>query len=189
MLLRAFIFWLLHRLSTWTSPLWMTMNRRSVTSTDLWNLEEGSYQHQQQTRPLSLAPALTDSPVGLLAWILEKYRNWSDNGGILSRRFGDDFLLTQASLYWFTNSISTSLRPYFEYAHGITGRVSQVAVPTAVAVFPADLARPPRRWAERTYSVERYTVMPAGGHFAPYEEPGLLAEDIAQFFARIVAGR
>lgn len=119
----------------------------------------------------------------MLAWILEKYRAWSDNGGDLSRRFSDDFLLTQASLYWFTNSISTSLRPYFEYGSGITPSVSLVTVPTAIAVFPADLAHPPRRWAERIYAVERYTIMSAGGHFAPHEEPRLLAADIAEYFA------
>jgi pimeloyl-ACP methyl ester carboxylesterase len=76
-----------------------------------WVSEEGGYQHEQRTRPLSLAPALSDSPAGLLAWILEKYRAWSDSDGDLSTRFSDDFLLTQASVYWFTNSISTSFRP------------------------------------------------------------------------------
>lgn len=148
-----------------------------------WNEHEGSYEHQQQRRPLTLAPALSDSPVGLLAWIVEKYRAWSDCDGDLATRFSDDFLLTQASLYWFTNSISTSLRPYYEYAAGVTEKVSAVTVPTAVAVFPKDLSQPPREWAERTYNVTRYTTMPAGGHFAPHEEPDLLAADIRAFFA------
>ena len=146
-----------------------------------WVADEGGYQHEQQTRPLSLAPALSDSPAGLLAWIVEKYRAWSDCGGDLSTRFSDDFLLTQASLYWFTNSISTSFRPYWEFAAGLTTRVRQVDVPTAVAVFPHDLARPPRSWAERSYAVTRYTEMPRGGHFAPYEEPDLLAVDLREF--------
>lgn len=146
-----------------------------------WTADEGAYEHQQQTRPLTLTPALSDSPVGLLSWILEKHRAWSDCGGDVSRRFSDDYLLTLASLYWFTNSISTSFRPYFEYAAGWTPRVRRVDVPTAVAVFPFDLSRPPREWAERTYDVVRYTVMPRGGHFAPHEEPELLADDIADF--------
>ncbi|CAN5156214.1 epoxide hydrolase [soil metagenome] len=150
-----------------------------------WNELEGSYQHQQQRRPLSLAPALSDSPVGLLAWIVEKYRAWSDSGGDLSSRFSDDFLLTQASLYWFTNSISTSFRPYYEYAASLTPVIRRVDVPTAVAVFPADLAQPPREWAERTYNVTRYTTMPRGGHFAPHEEPELLAADIREFFGSL----
>lgn len=143
-----------------------------------WSDIEGAYEHQQQTRPLTLAPALSDSPVGLLAWILEKHRAWSDCGGDLSTRFDDDYLLTLASLYWFTDSISTSLRPYWEYATGRTARVGRVSVPTAISIFPADLTHPPRSWAERTYDVIRYTRMPRGGHFAPHEEPELLAADI-----------
>jgi pimeloyl-ACP methyl ester carboxylesterase len=147
-----------------------------------WSAVEGGYQHEQQTRPLSLAPALSDSPAGLLAWIVEKYRSWSDSHGELSSRFSDDEILTHASLYWFTDSISTSFRPYWEFATGRTARLERVEVPTALAVFPADLTHPPREWAERTYNVVRYTEMPGGGHFAPHEEPDLLAEDIREFF-------
>jgi len=154
--------------------------RIHVDAMRTWAQNEGGYQLQQQTRPLSLAPALSDSPAGLLAWILEKYRTWSDGDGI---PFSDDFLLTQASLYWFTNSISTSFRPYWEFASGITARVRQVTVPTALAVFPHDLSHAPRSWAEREYNLTRYTVMPRGGHFAPIEEPQLLADDIRAFFA------
>lgn len=146
-----------------------------------WEADEGAYQHQQQTRPLTLAPGLADSPIGLLAWILEKYRSWSDCDDDLSSRFTDDFLLTQASLYWFTNSIASSFRPYWEFATGRTKRVDAVPVPTAVAVFPYDLAQPPRSWAERTYNVVRYSTMSRGGHFAPHEEPELLAADIRDF--------
>jgi pimeloyl-ACP methyl ester carboxylesterase len=100
----------------------------------------------------------------------------------VSSRFSDDFLLTQASLYWFTNTISTSFRPYYEYRENLTRKVERVAVPTAVALFPADLAQPPRSWAERTYHVTRYTTMPRGGHFAAHEEPELLARDVTDFF-------
>ena len=146
-----------------------------------WASAEGAYQHQQQTRPLTLAPALSDSPAGLLSWILEKHRAWSDCGGNVSTRFSDDYLVTLASVYWFTNSIGTSFRPYYEFHAGFTTRVDRVRVPTAVALFPHDLANPPRSWAERTYEVSRYTVMPRGGHFAPHEEPALLADDITAF--------
>ncbi|WP_084703886.1 epoxide hydrolase family protein [Phaeacidiphilus oryzae] len=156
--------------------------REYLDSLTAWQQQEGGYQHQQSTRPLTLAQGLSDSPAGLLAWLVEKYRAWSDCGGDLSTRFTDDFLLTQASLYWFTNSISTSFRPYYEYAQGLTHRVARVEVPTAVAVFPADISRPPRSWAERTYEVARYTRMPRGGHFAAHEEPALLAEDITAFY-------
>jgi pimeloyl-ACP methyl ester carboxylesterase len=146
-----------------------------------WNRDEGGYMHQHSTRPVTLAYGLSDSPVGLLAWILEKYRAWSDCDGRLSNSFTDDFLLTQASLYWFTNTIGTSLRPYYEYGRGVERRLQPVQVPTAVALFPADIGQVPRSWAERTHNVVRYTIMPRGGHFAPIEEPELLAADIAAF--------
>src|SRR5512133_2143756 len=103
--------------------------------------------------------------------------SWSDCDGVLSRRFSDDFVLTQASLYWFTNTISTSFRPYYEHARGMREPVEAVRVPTALAVFPHDLSRPPRSWAERSYKLTRYTAMPRGGHFAAHEEPELLGND------------
>ncbi|PRY68445.1 pimeloyl-ACP methyl ester carboxylesterase [Glaciihabitans tibetensis] len=152
-----------------------------LDSVEVWIAQEGAYQHQQQTRPLTLAPALSDSPAGLLSWIIEKHRAWSDCGGEISSVFSDDYLLTLASAYWFANSISTSFRPYYEYAAGLTTRVERVDVPTAVAVFPYDLSRPPRSWVERTYNLTRYTSMPRGGHFAPHEQPELLAADLTEF--------
>ena len=151
--------------------------QRYLDSVAEWSAAEGAYQHQQSTRPMTLAFGLSDSPVGLLAWLLEKYRGWSES--VLD----DDVVLTQASLYWFTNTISTSFRPYYEFGRGSTVAVNRVDVPTAVAVFPHDLAHPPRSWAERSYAVTRYTVMPHGGHFAAQEQPDLLAGDITAFLA------
>jgi pimeloyl-ACP methyl ester carboxylesterase len=156
--------------------------RRYLDEVAAWFADAGGYEHEQMTRPRTLAYGLSDSPAGLLAWLAEKYREWSDCGGALSRRFSDAFILTQASLYWFTNAISTSFRPYWEHAQGMTPPAKNVTVPTAVAVFPKDLSRPPRSWAERTYHVTRHTVMPRGGHFAAHEEPALLADDITEFF-------
>lgn len=156
--------------------------RRYLDEAAAWFADAGGYEHEQMTRPRTLAYGLSDSPAGLLAWLVEKYKEWSDCGGDLSRRFSDDFILTQASLYWLTNAISTSFRPYWEHAQGMATPVQHVAVPTAVAVFPKDLGHPPRSWAERTYHVTRYTVMPRGGHFAAHEEPALLADDITEFF-------
>ncbi len=156
--------------------------RAYQASESRWFAEDGGYEHEQMTRPLTLSHGLADSPVGLLAWIVEKHREWSDCDGDVSRCFPDDYLLTQASLYWFTETISTSFRPYYEYARVWTARVRRVDVPTAVAVFPRDLSLPPRTWAERTYNVTRYTTMPRGGHFAAYEQPGLLSRDLVEFF-------
>jgi pimeloyl-ACP methyl ester carboxylesterase len=156
--------------------------RRYLDEIAAWFADAGGYEHEQMTRPRTLAHGLSDSSGGLLAWLVEKYREWSDCDGDLSRRFSDDFILTQASLYWFTNAIAPSFRPYWEHARGMTPPVEHVAVPTAVAVFPKDLTHPPRSWAERTYHVTRYTVMPRGGHFAAHEEPDLLADDLTEFF-------
>ena len=164
--------------------------RAYLDAVEAWSKAEGAYAHQQQTRPLTLAQGLTDSPSGLLAWILEKYRAWSDCGGDLSTRFTDDFLLTQASLYWFTGTISTSFWPYYERGHGLVPVLDRVEVPTAVAVFPADIAvPPPRSWVERRYDLTRLTLMPRGGHFAAHEEPELLADDIAAAFRDRRGGR
>lgn len=139
---------------------------------------EGGYEHEQRTRPVTLSYGLSDSPVGLLAWLLEKYRAWADP----TSRLDDDFVLTQASLYWLTNTISTSFGPYFKYGRSRGGSVTRVEVPTAVAVFPHDLVHPQRSWAERFYHVTRYIRMERGGHLAPYEVPELLAADLTAFF-------
>jgi pimeloyl-ACP methyl ester carboxylesterase len=146
-----------------------------------WTRDEGGYMHQQSTRPLTLAYGLSDSPAGLLAWMLDKYNAWSDNRGVLTNSFTDDFLLTQASLYWFTNTIGTSFRPYYEYGRGISRGLSRVTVPTAISLFPADISQPPKSWAERTHNVVHYARAPRGGHFAPIEVPDLLADDIQRF--------
>lgn len=148
-----------------------------------WYAEEGGYEHLQRTRPVTVGYALNDSPVGLLAWLLEKYRAWTDHGNRLSG-IPDDLILTQASLYWFSGAIAESFRPYWEHNHYPPGPV-QVTVPTGVAVFPADLAQPPRSWAARNYNLVQYSRMPRGGHFAAIEEPDLLAEDIRTFASRI----
>jgi pimeloyl-ACP methyl ester carboxylesterase len=165
-------------------PAELTAEERAyLDAQEAWAVAERGYSHEQQTRPLTLAQGLSDSPSGLLAWILEKYRAWSDCGGDVTTRFDEDFLLTQASLYWFTNTISTSFRPYYERHHQLGLPFDGVVVPTAYARFPADLGGlPPRTWIERSYNLSRYTVMPRGGHFAAMEEPELLVADMRKFF-------
>jgi pimeloyl-ACP methyl ester carboxylesterase len=149
-----------------------------------WEADRGGYEHQQRTRPVTLSYGLSDSPAGLLAWLVEKLREWSDSGGDLATRFDDDEILTWVSLYWLTNTIGPSFRPYSDdYAR--PSRPEPVIVPTALAVFPGDLVREPREWVERRYALVRYTRMPRGGHFAAFEEPGLVADDIAAFFATL----
>jgi pimeloyl-ACP methyl ester carboxylesterase len=149
-----------------------------------WLEEEGGYSHLQSTRPQTLAYGLNDSPVGLAAWMLEKYRAWSDCGGNVEVSFTKDELLTQISLYWFTQTIGSSIRYYRE---GRTNPLSfhglkPMAVPTAVAVFPRELPMPPREYAARFYDIRRWTEFDRGGHFAAHEAPDLLAADMRAFF-------
>jgi len=136
--------------------------------------------------PQTLAYALNDSPVGLLAWILERRRAWSDCDGDVFRCFSRDELLTTVSLYWLTATIGSSLRFYAENARQswkpLHDRTPSVEVPSGFAVFPKDVILVPRRLAERHANVQRWTVMPRGGHFAPAEQPQLLVEDVRAFF-------
>jgi len=151
---------------------------------DEWEREENGYGHIQETRPQTLAYGLNDSPVGLAAWIVEKYRAWSDCGGDIARRFTPDQLLTNVTLYWMTQTINSSMRHYYEQRHAPWPfpRGTRVRVPTGVCLTVEPVDRAPREWAERTYDVRRYTLLPRGGHFAAMEEPELLADDIRAFF-------
>ncbi len=146
-----------------------------------WSDSAGAYAHVQRTRPLTLSYGLADSPAGLLCWIGEKFREWPDPKSTIS----DDALLTNVSIYWFTNTIASSVRIYLESsATPLTfGDGRRVDVPTAVAVFPHELPLPPRSWVERGYNVVRWTPMRAGGHFAALEQPSELARDMAEFFS------
>jgi pimeloyl-ACP methyl ester carboxylesterase len=155
-----------------------------VAATAQWYDTHGAYAHIQRTHPQTAALGLNDSPAGLAAWILEKFRDWSDCNGDLFTRFTRDELLTNVTLYWMTQTIASSFRLYME------GRLAPlqfkegdfVTVPTGVARFPLESPFPPRRWVERGYNLQRWTEMPRGGHFAAAEEPELLAQDIRDFF-------
>jgi pimeloyl-ACP methyl ester carboxylesterase len=134
------------------------------------------YYALQSTRPQTLSYALTDSPVGQLAWIAEKYEAWTD------RPVEPDDVLTQASIYWFTGTAGSSAQIYLEHVRaGGRGGVIEVEVPVGVAVFPRDLTPPIRRFA-RGMNIVRWTEMPRGGHFAAMEEPRLLVDDVRAFF-------
>ena len=123
-------------------------------------------------------------PVGLAAWIAEKFRTWSDCGGDIERRFSKDVLLTNVMLYWVTGAINSSFWPYYARRHEPwpIPDGQRITVPTAYASFPGEILHPPRAWAERAYNITRWTPMPAGGHFAALEEPEALAADIRAFF-------
>lgn len=154
-----------------------------------WRALESAYQRQQATQPDALTVAQTDSPAGLAAWIVEKFRRWSDSGGDVVGRFGRDTLLTNLMFYWAPSSVASAARIYFESAQDPAGRDARpyVGVPVAYAEFPHEIVRPPRRWVERHYNVVRWTAMPRGGHFAALEEPALLLDDIRAFVAELPA--
>ncbi|HEY1250728.1 MAG TPA: alpha/beta hydrolase [Thermoanaerobaculia bacterium] len=158
--------------------------RAFLADRDRWREEEGAYGHIQATRPHTLAFGLADSPIGLLAWIVEKLRAWSDCGGDLFTRFSADEVLAHATLYWVTNSMPAAMRLYAE-AREVPVRFGpgeRVPVPCGVARFAKEEPMPPREWAERAYDVVRWTEFARGGHFAAMEEPELLAEDVRAFF-------
>jgi pimeloyl-ACP methyl ester carboxylesterase len=150
-----------------------------------WQIEEGGYAHQQRTRPQSLAFGLNDSPSGLAAWIVEKWRAWSDCGGELEARFSKDDLLTNISIYWFTQTIGSSMRMYFETAHHPEAAWSgRVEVPARLFLTREPVYQCPRAWAERSLADLDLAVAPSGGHFLALEEPELLVEDLRSFFRR-----
>ena len=162
-----------------------------------WLQKEGAYALIQSTKPQSLAAGLNDSPAGLTAWIVEKFRAWSDCDGDVESRFTKDELLTHIMIYWITESVGTSFLPYFDYANasvltwvkeGIKQWTGSSKVPAAFALFPKDISQPPQEWAERFFNVQRWSEMPRGGHFAAMEEPVLLAEDIRTWFRAFRSG-
>jgi len=151
-----------------------------------WIATEHGYQAIQSTKPQTLGYGLTDSPAGLAAWILEKWRSWSDDFGSIDR----DLLLTTVTLYWVTGTITSSMRDYYDNRWFRTplNHDDFVAVPTGFAKFSHQLAAEgdiPRGWLERLYDIQRWTPMPRGGHFAAAEAPELLAADIAGFFGAL----
>ena len=159
-------------------PAWEL--RRHKERADWWR-GENAYGSIQGTKPLTLAYGLNDSPAGLAAWVVEKFRAWSDCGGDIESRFTKDQLLTNIMLYWVTQSMPSAVRLYYESRRSdrTAGRVD---VPTAVAVFPGEIFFSPRKWVEARYNVRQWTEMPRGGHFAAMEEPELFVNDVRKFF-------
>jgi pimeloyl-ACP methyl ester carboxylesterase len=150
-------------------------------------LAEGlGYATIQGTRPQTLTYGMNDSPAGLCSWFLEKRRDWSDSQGNVERVFTRDELLTGMTLYWITESFGTAARLYYEGSHNpwqkSHERTPVVEAPTALAIQPRDVLQLSRSWTERYYNLKRWTVFPAGGHFAHMEQPQLLVEDIRAFF-------
>jgi pimeloyl-ACP methyl ester carboxylesterase len=157
---------------------------RFLGSVGMWFFQEGAYASLQTTRPQTISYALSDSPVGLAGWIVEKFRAWSDCDGEIEKSYTKEELLTNLMIYWATGTISSSARLYLEDAFQSAPQLSvgqYIEVPAGVATFPKDLTYPPRELGERFLRVTRWTEMPRGGHFAALEEPMLYAKDVQEF--------
>ncbi|MFJ9426235.1 epoxide hydrolase family protein [Streptomyces sp. NPDC101249] len=156
-----------------------------------WSAEGTGYAVQQSTRPQTLAYALTDSPVGQLAWIVEKFQAWTDSDELPEEAVDRDLMLTGVMLYWLTGTAGSAARVYYERAHA-TGRAARPTepstAPTALAVFPREIQTPLRHRAERTENLVRWTEFDRGGHFAAMEEPDLLIGDVRAFFRQLREG-
>jgi pimeloyl-ACP methyl ester carboxylesterase len=152
-----------------------------------WTEDESGYIQEQATKPQTAGFPLSDSPAGLAAWIIEKFYTWSGSNGNIESAFTKDELLTNVSLYWFTNSIYSSMRIYKEARRDVASTKwdDRSTVPVAVAHFPDEIPFPPRSHVERYINLTRWTEMPAGGHFAALEQPQALAEDIRAFFGML----
>ncbi len=157
---------------------------RFIQALNHWLKEETGYQWIQGTKPQTLAFGLTDSPAGLAAWIVEKFRSWTDCGGNPENALTKDEMLTNSMLYWVTGAIGSSFWPYYARMHGPWPiPEAGVRVPTGYVEFPKEILRPPRSVAERMYTdIRRWTVASRGGHFAALEQPEFLAHEIREFF-------
>jgi microsomal epoxide hydrolase len=158
---------------------------RRLEAARVWRRTGVGYQEIQGTRPQSLGYALEDSPAGLAAWIVEKFREWSD--GDISTAFTYDRLLDNITAYWVTGTATSSLRIYWEMRHARRAAVPErrIEVPTAIAMFPGETFYPPRSWTEAAYDVVRWSTPPRGGHFAAMEAPDAYVEDVRAFFTNL----
>ena len=158
------------------------MRERTIEARDLIRSHIAVHSHDPQT----LAYALNDSPAGLAAWIWERRRAWSDCGGDPLSVFDRDFLCTTASIYWFTNTIGTSMRLYWERMRTMPrpaqASEARIDVATGFAIAPKELLLLPRSLAEKHSNLQRWTVLPKGGHFLPAEQPELLIREYREFF-------
>jgi pimeloyl-ACP methyl ester carboxylesterase len=152
-----------------------------VANAQRWMQTEMAYALEHSSKPQTLAYGLNDSPVGLAAWIIEKFRAWSDCDGDLETVFTKDELLTNLTIYWATETIHSSIRLYYETARD-AGRWGRAEVPTATLAFPRDMFPTPRSWVERSGRVDRWTEASSGGHFPEWEVPESVAEDMRAFF-------
>ena len=159
-----------------------------LTVTEKHVVYGAGYAAIQGTKPQTIGMSLNDSPAGLLAWIVEKFRSWSDCEGDVESVFTRDDLIANVMIYWVTQTAASSARMYYEnYLPGMAlpDGASKVSVPTGVARFPKEIMLMPRAWLEQRYNIVHWTEMERGGHFAAMEQPELFAQDVADFFSAL----
>lgn len=175
--------------TAWNPDDYAEDEQHLLTGMAAFSASEMGYFAVQSTKPQTPAVALNDSPAGLLAWIVEKRRTWSDCEGDIERRFSKDELIDTVMLYWVTNSYHTSARYYFEGVHDPWKSSHDgkpvVSAPVGVLLLPAELTKPARRWLERYYNLKHRTTLQAGGHFAAMEVPEALVADLREFFREL----
>jgi len=142
---------------------------------------DSGYSREHSTRPQTIGYALVDSPVALCAWIVEKFWAWTDHDGDPASALSRDEMLDDVSVYWFTGTATSSARLYWE-SFGDRHR-DPIAVPSGISIFPREIYRPSRRWAERRYTDLRwYETLDRGGHFAAFEQPASFVDQVRGFF-------
>jgi pimeloyl-ACP methyl ester carboxylesterase len=146
-------------------------------------MQVGAFLLLQASKPQTLAFALNDSPLGYAAWVTEKFNDWTDNQGYKENKFTKDELLTHIMIYLVSNTVQSSLHTYYDWTR--LNPTGKIAAPTAVAQFPMEPIVPPKEWVESQVNLQRYTVMPTGGHFPAWEEPELYSQDVKAFFDKL----
>jgi pimeloyl-ACP methyl ester carboxylesterase len=159
-------------------------DQRAFKRLEYYHKWDSGYAKQQSTRPQTIGYGLVDSPVGQLAWIVEKFWSWMDCDGHPENVLHRDELLDNVMLYWVNGSGASSARLYWESLQSF-GAGARVELPTGIASFPMEIIRSPRSWCEVAYNVTHWTDMPRGGHFAAFEQPGLFVDDVRAFFATV----
>jgi pimeloyl-ACP methyl ester carboxylesterase len=161
-------------------------DRAIIEKRNAFQAQETGYSALQGSKPMSLGIAQADSPAGIAAWIIEKFRTWSDCGGDIESVYTKDQLLTNIMFYWAPNSIASAARIYYEaWRDPGSFRYGKVEVPAGIAAFPGEPWMPPRHWVEPRFNIQRWTEMPKGGHFAAMEQPQLLIDDVRAFFRHV----
>ncbi len=154
-----------------------------------WWDQGGAFFNLQSREPQTLAYALTDSPVGWMAWLAVKFQDLTDNDGDFLHSVDRDTFLTDVTFYWVTGTVGSSMRIYREHRLAESDEAGpKLTTPVAYAVFPKEVAVAPERWIDQYYNVVQRTEMPKGGHFAALEQPDLMVQDIRLFFAKLNRG-